>query len=43
MSDGRLQICRVPTWGFSITEASYYGWRWGESRSSLQMVILERP
>jgi hypothetical protein len=23
-----LQICRVPTWGFSITEASYYGWRW---------------
>jgi|688.fasta_scaffold2100489_2 hypothetical protein len=22
-------IRRVPTWGFSITEASYYGLRWG--------------
>ena len=24
-----LQICRLPTWGLSITEARYYGWRWG--------------
>lgn len=23
-----MQIVRVPHWGISVNEASYYGWRW---------------
>lgn len=24
-----MTILRVPSWGLSLDEARYYGWRWG--------------
>lgn len=29
MMGKHIHIVRLPTWGLSITAASYYGYRWG--------------